>query len=750
MVTQIFVEGFELDLTTDIACELNYVIDDVKDFGSKNTSYSKTIVIQGTQRNNKIFNHISELGRFIAIENVNTQAPNVNENYTAAVGSNCVILVDNIQIFKGKLRVMEVVKYANHVEYECAVFGELGGFYYELSKGVSDGESNISTGTKLLEQLYLADLDHLYNWTNINTSWDNRNTTPGVGYFYPLINYGKVDGTALHDFHEQALRPAVYVREYIKRIFNLVGYTYHCSFFDSDFFKRLVVPNNDDRLKVLTSNLLNLSTTYNFNFSSAASPYTFLWYSGSFREFSSIGSGQYQYTGASTVNKTKFTVYMNLAINGGGYYSIQLWKNGSFFKVLDNFDTNTNYGTQGYSINYSKFLSTEVDLITNDIFKIVIDFTPYSGTITAQINSDGSAWFIDTPVKIATDAIIGDKLQMSYCVPKNIKITDFFTSILKMFNLYVIEDKNIAKRLIITPYIDFYTNETLDWTNKLDRSQEIRLKPMGELNARVFNFKFKQDDAYHNKLYKDKYNEGYMDFSYDSEYEYAKDKEDLEVIFSSTVNYAPNGEEKVIPYLATYDPANGTQDIKSSNIRILQTKMLNVSDSWKLSNTSGGTIQNSITRYPYSGMWENPRVPDNGTYFESLGWASPKEIYYTITGTSVNYGLFNSFWSQYFAEITDPNSVILTASFWLTMMDIRTLDFSKNILIDGTIWRINKIDNYNPLLSVPTKVELLKVIDNTFDYNQYVSGYKDRLNLAGAFYEGEACLVNKINKLEII
>jgi hypothetical protein len=24
------------------------------------------------------------------------------------------------------------------------------------------------------------------------------------------------------------------------------------------------------------------------------------------------------------------------------------------------------------------------------------------------------------------------------------------------------------------------------------------------------------------------------------------------------------------------------------------------------------------------------------------------------------------------------------------------------------------------------------------------------LNLAGAFYEGEACLVNKINKLEII
>ena len=192
MRTQIFVEGFELDLTEDIACEISYVIDDVKDFGSKNTSYSKTIVIQGSQRNNKIFNHISELGRFIAIENVNLYAPNVNENYTAANGSNCIILVDNIQIFKGKLRVMEIVKYANHVEYECAVFGELGGFYYELSKGISSGTDNTSVGSKLLEHINFTDLDHFWTYANITASWTNRGTNPGVGYFYPLIDYGKV------------------------------------------------------------------------------------------------------------------------------------------------------------------------------------------------------------------------------------------------------------------------------------------------------------------------------------------------------------------------------------------------------------------------------------------------------------------------------------------------------------------------------------------------------------------------------
>ena len=710
MRTQIFVEGFELDLTNDIACEISYVIDDVKDFGSKNTSYSKTIVIQGTQKNNKIFNHISELGRFIAIENVNTQAPNVNENYTAAVGSNCIILVDNIQIFKGKLRVMEVVKYANHVEYECAVFGELGGFYYELSKAVTDGDSNTSVGSSLLEHINFTDLDHFWNWTNINNSWNNRLSTPGVGYFYPLINYGKVDGTALHDFHDQALRPAIYVKEYIDRIFALSKYTYDSSFFNSDFFKRLVIPNNSDTLKAFVNILLNNTATSGVvNNPSVGTSVAFA-FTSNLRNFTTYGTNEFQYTGASTVAGANFNINLQFTLQlQDANAEFWLYKNGAQYIYLGGRSSYAGYITTE-NITWNFNLNDTIS--TNDVYSIRVIKT--TGTYL-YVTVNNFSWTIQTPVKQLATAIFNtDKLNMSVVVPQNIKITDFFTSLLKMFNLYVIEDRFIAKKLIITPYIDFYLNEDLDWSEKLDRSQEIRLKPMGELNARVFNFKFKQDDAYWNKLYKDKFNEGYMDFTYDTEYEYAKDKDDLEVIFSSTVNYAPNGEEKIIPYLASYDPINGTPDIKSTNIRILQTNVLNVSSSWKLTDATGGTIQNSITRYPYSGMWEHPTVPANGTYFQSLGWASPKEIYYNITGTTVNYGLFNAYWSQYFAEITDPNSAILTAQFHLTSMDIRTLDFAKNILIDGTMWRVNKIDGYDPLSEKPTKVELLKVIDTIY------------------------------------
>lgn len=724
MRTKILVEGFELDLTDNVNCELSYVIDDVKDFGSKNTNYSKTIVIQGSQKNNKIFNHLSELARYIAVENVNIQAPNVNSNYIASLGSNCVILVDNIQIFKGKLRVLEVVNKVTHIEYECAVFGELGGFYYELSKGVStdnDLNSAQSTGTKLLQHINFNDLDHTWNWLSISNSWNNWNAgNYGTGYFYPLIDYGNVRFPS--HWHEQALRPALYVKEIVDRIFAMIGYTYDCPFFDSEFYKRLIIPNNQELLRTYSSRLMYIYTNFGQS-SSVSTIQPILWYSGTFSDFNSIGSGQYQYTGINPILNGLITLQMNIMaeLYANCYYDIWVYKNGAPYYKVDRISFSGS--AQDTSLRKTYYNSSNIvwiDLNVGDIIEIRYDLVNVSGnptSITWENSWGQSIWQFDSSVTQLTQAIFNlDVITMNGAVPQGIKITDFFTSILKMFNLYVLEDKVVEKKLVITPYIDFYQNvvdDTLDWSNKLDRGQEIRLKPMGELNARVFNFKYKDDASYWNKVYKDKYAENYMDFSYDSLYEYAKDKEDLEVIFSSTVNYAPNGEDKIVPYFANYEPVNGTPVESSTNIRILQSKMLPC-NSWDLKLHNGGNIANNITEYAYSGMWDNPITPSNGIFFESLGWASPREVYYNLTDTSPNMGLFNVYWSRYFAEITNPSSMIMTAYFKLNMIDIRLLDFSKNIMIDGSLWRINKIMDYNPLADTTTKVELLKIIDTIY------------------------------------
>ena len=692
MRTQIFVEGFELDLTDDIACEISYVIDDVKDFGSKNTSYSKTIVIQGSQRNNKIFNHISELGRFIAIENVNPSGQNVNENYTAASGSQCSIFINNIQIFKGKIRVLEVKKYAHHVEYECAVFGELGGFYFELNKG---GNGALK---RRLQDLDLSDLDHVWNLTNIQNSWTNRNTTPGIGYYYPLIDYGNVSPVANKlDFEVTTFRPAVYVKELIDRIFIASGYTYQSAFLNSDLFKRLVIPNNADKLYTPTNTLINANGSYSTTstITSFRIPFNSQFILDS--QFTDIGGThtQFKYTGANTIN-TIIQVPFNLEINGvNGQVSVELQINGvikdvkyySYYNFIQNISSQLNYNGQ---------------LNTNDVIQVNVSVL-FANLYT--FNASASLFLTTELQRLqAANFSLSPKLVASAYVPQNIACADFFTSLLKMFNLYVVEDKNISKKLIIEPYIDFYTNEAIDWTDKLDRSQELSLKPMGELNHRYYKFKYKEDSDYWNEIYKKKYNETYGDWTWDTEFEFAQDDTSLELIFSPTVSYSPNLADKHVASIYKLDSSN-VETPMSSNIRILQTKNITV-PTWHIKN--GGNIL-TTTNFPYAGMFDEPSTPTN-----TIGWEVPREVFYSFTGNSLITGLFNGFWSQYFAEISDPNSTILTASFWLTSMDIRTLDFAKNILIDGTMWRINKVDNYDPLSNRPTKVELLKVIDTIY------------------------------------
>jgi hypothetical protein len=49
---KLFVENQEVDVNVSFSTLITYAIDDIKDFGAKNTNFSKTIVIPGTKRNN--------------------------------------------------------------------------------------------------------------------------------------------------------------------------------------------------------------------------------------------------------------------------------------------------------------------------------------------------------------------------------------------------------------------------------------------------------------------------------------------------------------------------------------------------------------------------------------------------------------------------------------------------------------------------------------------------------------------------
>ena len=453
--TEIYIEDNRLDLLQDISTEFTYTIDDITDFGTKNTSFSKTISLSGTARNNQIFGFVFDIGNANEFDETK---PNVNYNFNASKSAKCIIYIDKVQIFKGTLRILEIVVDKETIEYQCSVFGELGGLMNAI-------------GNKKLEDLDFSAYNHVYNTTNITASWD---AARGEGYYYPLIDYGNVSTNKV-DFQYTTFRPAIYIKEYIDKMFANIDYTYECDFFETDYFKRLVIPHNQKQLTKTTSDLNNALLT---------APQEVL--NISFVRFTTVtGSGlvpssansKFTYTGATSFN-LKFD------------YNFTGTSQEGTFSILKN----------GITV-YSEFFTDDFFISgTFEILMIQNDYIQFRFANDADNKNDNPVTINDGDVSFNSISLIpvalsiGDSLLMNDCIPKGIFQRDLFLSICKMFNLYVYDDRYQENNIIIKPYIDFYdvsSSNANDWSNKIDRSKPLSIKPMSEINARYYNYKFK-------------------------------------------------------------------------------------------------------------------------------------------------------------------------------------------------------------------------------------------------------------------
>jgi hypothetical protein len=236
MRTEIYIDNYRLDLTKEISAEFTYAIDEVQDFATRNTSFSKTIILPGNETNNKLFGNIFEFGNSNLY---NSAEPNVGYNFNATKSVPCIILVDKIQIFKGVLRMLEIIIDDRSIEYEVCVFGELGGFINAL-------------GNSKLEDIDFGIANQTWNATTIANSWNNIS---GTGVYYPLIDNGVVSTNKI-DFSFDAFRPALFVKQYLTKILDGSGYTYDFPLLSTALMNRLIIPNNQKTLTKSSSTVL--------------------------------------------------------------------------------------------------------------------------------------------------------------------------------------------------------------------------------------------------------------------------------------------------------------------------------------------------------------------------------------------------------------------------------------------------------------------------------------------------------------
>ena len=723
MTLEIYIEGQRVDIEKNISTQFTYQIDEITNFSSRNTNFSKTIVLPGNANNNKLFGHIFEFG--VANQYDSTE-DNIGYNFNATKSADCIIFIDGIQIFKGIFQLLEIIIDNGTIEYEGVVFGDLGGFSDAL-------------GIKMLDELDFSQYDHAWTYQNIINSWNQASgtTASGMGYYYPLIDYGGVSYNNKVDWDIKAFRPAFFVREYMDKIIKGSGYTYESPFFNTNLFKRLIIPNNSKELyRTSTNPVVGTSSYYgvltpSILTNSGIPPTGFV-----LSNFVYVAGSGLKYTGTNPLTvRASVLLQGNINNNTGQAVGILIMKNGSPLSI-NSYPAGGLGSSDVFNINFLQ----DITFATNDIFNVYLT-TGGVKDPSFIVNITNITLDFKSETNVQTPAAYGDDLIMNAIIPKGIKQRDFFISILKMFNLYVVEDKLKENHLVITPYIDFYSNpdvflkisdldellkindsdlllletgaaQYLDWTYKIDRSKPFRLKPMSEVNGRYYEFKYKDDIDYYNEQYSKKYNEGYGDRIEDTGFDFASNKETAELIFSPTVLVGYLTDDKVVSTIfkkSDVSSNNPIEDRTEHNIRILQARKVTGVDPWKLQNGTQ-VLQNQLTAYGYAGHLDNPFTP-----LTDLNFGAPKELYYNFSGTYPTGNIFNGFWSDYLAEIIDKDSKHLTCYVKLTQEDIYNLDFAKLIWIRAALWRLNKVSDYNPTSNESTKCEFVRVIELTYE-----------------------------------
>ena len=709
-MTRIFIEDNELDITADFSHQITYAVDDIVNFDSKSTSFTKTIVLSGTATNNRLFGNIFE---FANSNFTNDIQPNVGYNFNASKSAKARIEIDGLQVMKGVMRLLEIIVDGNNFEYEIALFGELGGFVSKLGAKKLCGNSNG------VDDLDFSQYNTNWNYSNIIASWSNAGA--GSGIVYPLIDYGNVSYNipstnptyfAKKDYQFSACRPAFFVREILDKIITNAGYTWESNFFNTAFFKRLIIPNNQKRLSKYTNFELNVATTgFNYTTSDGASKpigFGILTAVGSFTP--SVSNTIFTYSGAN------FTGQLNFRLKGSFIKSDSI---PAVVKININGTPIISIGIAPYSattyqpfdVNGGAFIQIQNgNVLTATIEKIG------GGTWTLQFDTATTNLTINSGKLVQSPLDYNEFIYMNDILPRNILQKDFFASILKMFNLLVTEDKYIDRHLIIEPYVAFYDLDRttyLDWSDNIDRSKPIRIKPMSENNSRYYEFKYKSDTDFYNDKYRKQYNEGYGDRIFDNQMEFVKDTSTTEVIFSATPLVGYTGKDKVLSTIFKLN--NALEEQIESNIRILQTDLVDGVISWKMLNTDYNNVTSvlgTLTNYLYAGHLDNPDVPSL-----DLNFGATLELYFELVAGALSNNMFNTFYSSYLAEITDKDSRLVTCKMRLSNKDIFNLDFGRFIWCDGVLYRLIKISDYSD--DDICEVQLLRVIYTTYELPNY-------------------------------
>ena len=767
---ELYINSRLVDIDQSIPFPLTFNISDIKDISSRKGNKSKTIKIPGTLTNHQLFTSVFLL---TSTEKISTTTSGI-VNFDPSIKAPCQYYNNGLLEFNGIAQLMECNLNDGVWSFEITMVSDTIDYIASLKK-IKVNELDFS---EYAHYLTLADQQETWNGFNqingVSTPIKTGADWDGIGYYYGLIDYGYSRPTP-DTFAVDNIPLQVFVYGILQKIFEFAGITWSSNFLESQRFKRLLLAYYGGALPTITpGDSLNDSATttennnaggFIMNGTAATSGEPIVWfpdatmldnYDGTivtdpssqviatsplkFRA-GSTGMFQVQYSGTHDVDiSTAIGAFLSCEYN----VSLIVKKNNIVISTDQIYNGVLNLATMPiatttFSFNFNRSvnmlindeLTFEIMLTRTNLNLLVTTYANYS--VTQTVTSTGATLDV---IKSQQALTPGSAVSVASFLP-DMTCDVFLKGIITAFNLYLKPDANNATILEIEPLSDFYNSslDALEWSYLLDSSKEIKVTPTINFAAKNYEFQFENEDDYWNTKYTNEFSEQYGSFVLSSQSQYATETTTMKLPFSQHPLAVIDTTNLIVPrsYQINFDEfGNGQVVLKKGKSFIVQLGELRAGN-WQHRDEFGTDFPQVV--YPYVGHLDDIDTP---TF--DLNFGVPQVVYYAAT-TYTNNNLY-AYHETFIKEIVSRFGKLLTCYMMIDSDIINKLDFRNLINIDGVVYRLQKINDYDSGKGQSTMVELIRILEGE---NEEIVEYRiteaDEIRITEALIFGDPRII---------
>jgi hypothetical protein len=678
---------YVLDTMGEIDIALTFSVEDIADITKRRGSFSKTITLPNTPTNRACFGYAYNIQSFVG-------GFQPNKKIRAAMWE------DGVQVFSGVLQLISMSKIRGEVTYEVGLFSD----DVSLFKSIE--------GNLLATTAGVTGMNHTLTSAHVSATW----TASGAsGYVYGLVDsYGYTDVVTQGWFSVPywKMTPSIYVKKMVDLIFAQAGYRYTSEFFNSERFKKLVIPYaageailNLSGSTIFVASTGTISASGNINYTMQFQDETGSYYD---RPGYWVPSSS---TFVAPSFPTRWNITVNFGVTGGSPRRVA---NMSIRNLTNSTDNQVITGINIFSNNSVTFPNVTIPANTTANIGIVFT-TPFSGGAGTIQSGATILWeCLENPQTLHT-------VDMRTALPADVKQSDLLQDLQKMFNLYFMPDPADPKNLIVEPWVDFYSSGVVDWSQKSDENAEQNITNGDPNQYKTIVFKYKDAGDYLSKLDKSNYplaKEGYGGRIFTTDNFYGKGENVVELACSTLIP-ANFTTDKVIGRAWDLDGSalSGTIKTLQSGYRIAQYNLIEAPTTWAYQYGVSGSVAlaESLLNLPFVSHLDNPYDAN----FD-LAFGIPKQLYYAVNVAAnsdpylyTNNNLFNIYWWNFIQETVSREAMQLELSIMLNAVDISQLDFRTPIYYGGVRWRLLEIRDYEIGQQKPCRVTLRRILNLT-------------------------------------